>query len=81
MLSLVGKLLKDFILRLSHEADAYVPRTHDGLLKWKYAHINSVDFLFEGLGFDSWKETLKPRNITNGCFAETSDKPNRVCQK
>lgn len=56
MLSAVGKVLKDFIPRLSHEADglifqgwddAYVPRTHDGLLKWKYAHMNSVDFLFE----------------------------------
>ena len=56
MLSAVGKVLKDFIPRLSHEVDglifqgwddAYVPRTHDGLLKWKYAHMNSVDFLFE----------------------------------
>lgn len=56
MLSAVGKVLKDFIPRLSHEADGlifqgwddpYVPRTHDGLLKWKYAHMNSVDFLFE----------------------------------
>lgn len=56
MLSAVGKLLKDFIPKLSHEADGlifqgwddpYVPRTHDGLLKWKYAHMNSVDFLFE----------------------------------
>ena len=90
MLSVVGKLLKDFILRLSHEVDglifqgwgdAYVRRTHDGLLKWKYDHMNSVDFLFEGLGFDSYKETSKPRNITNGCFVETSHKPNRVCQK
>lgn len=56
MLSAVGKVLKDFIPRLSHQADGlifqgwddpYVPRTHDGLLKWKYAHMNSVDFLFE----------------------------------
>ncbi|KAH9302911.1 hypothetical protein KI387_014494 [Taxus chinensis] len=56
MLSAVGKLLRDFIPTLSHEADGlifqgwddpYVPRTHDGLLKWKYAHMNSVDFLFE----------------------------------
>lgn len=27
--------------------DPYVPRTHEGLLKWKYRHMNSVDFLFE----------------------------------
>lgn len=27
--------------------DPYVPRTHEGLLKWKYANMNSVDFLFE----------------------------------
>ena len=56
MPSAVGKVLKDFIPRLSHEADGlifqgwddpYVPRTHDGLLKWKYAHMNSVNFLFE----------------------------------
>ncbi|KAJ1411281.1 Nucleic acid-binding, OB-fold [Sesbania bispinosa] len=27
--------------------DPYIPRTHEGLLKWKYAYLNSVDFLFE----------------------------------
>ncbi|TKY63429.1 mRNA-capping enzyme [Spatholobus suberectus] len=56
LLSTVTKLLKEFIKRLSHEADGlifqgwddpYVPRTHEGLLKWKYAYLNSVDFLFE----------------------------------
>lgn len=56
LLSTVTKLLKDFIPRLSHEADGlifqcwddpYVPRTHEGLLKWKYPEMNSVDFLFE----------------------------------
>ncbi|CAN0879813.1 mRNA-capping enzyme [Linum grandiflorum] len=56
LLSAVKKLLKDFIPTLSHEADGlifqgwddpYVPRTHDGLLKWKYPEMNSVDFLFE----------------------------------
>ncbi|KAH1265811.1 mRNA-capping enzyme [Glycine max] len=56
LLSTVTKLLKEFIKRLSHEADGlifqgwddpYIPRTHEGLLKWKYAYLNSVDFLFE----------------------------------
>ncbi|CDP06519.1 unnamed protein product [Coffea canephora] len=56
LLSTVTKLLKEFIPRLSHAADGlifqgwddpYVPRTHEGLLKWKYASMNSVDFLFE----------------------------------
>ncbi|XP_077253045.1 uncharacterized protein LOC143892358 isoform X2 [Tasmannia lanceolata] len=56
LLSTVTKLLKGFIPRLSHEADGlifqgwddpYVPRTHEGLLKWKYPEMNSVDFLFE----------------------------------
>lgn len=27
--------------------DPYVARTHEGLLKWKYADLNSVDFLYE----------------------------------
>lgn len=31
--------------------DPYVPRTHEGLLKWKYARMNSVDFLFEVILF------------------------------
>ncbi|XP_031276098.1 mRNA-capping enzyme [Pistacia vera] len=56
LLSTVTKLLTEFIPRLSHDADGlifqgwddpYVPRTHEGLLKWKYARMNSVDFLFE----------------------------------
>ncbi|KAI8014757.1 mRNA-capping enzyme [Camellia lanceoleosa] len=56
LLSTVNKLLKEFIRRLSHEADGlifqgwddpYIPRTHEGLLKWKYPEMNSVDFLFE----------------------------------
>ncbi|KAF7845405.1 mRNA-capping enzyme-like [Senna tora] len=56
LLSTVTKLLKEFIRRLSHDADGlifqgwddpYVPRTHEGLLKWKYPEMNSVDFLFE----------------------------------
>ncbi|KAF6156800.1 hypothetical protein GIB67_033269 [Kingdonia uniflora] len=58
LLSTVTKLLKEFIPRLSHEADGlifqgwddpYVPRTHEGLLKWKYPEMNSVDFLFKVL--------------------------------
>ncbi|PIA38958.1 hypothetical protein AQUCO_02700264v1 [Aquilegia coerulea] len=56
LLSTVTKQLKDFIPKLSHAADGlifqgwddpYVPRTHEGLLKWKYPEMNSVDFLFE----------------------------------
>ncbi|XP_052175702.1 uncharacterized protein LOC127790300 [Diospyros lotus] len=56
LLSTVNKLLKEFIPRLSHAADGlifqgwddpYIPRTHEGLLKWKYPEMNSVDFLFE----------------------------------
>uniref|UniRef100_A0A1D1YR46 mRNA guanylyltransferase n=1 Tax=Anthurium amnicola TaxID=1678845 RepID=A0A1D1YR46_9ARAE len=56
LLSTVTKLLKEFIPILSHAADGlifqgwddpYVPRTHEGLLKWKYPEMNSVDFLFE----------------------------------
>ncbi|GAQ88422.1 mRNA capping enzyme family protein [Klebsormidium nitens] len=50
------KLLKQTVPKLSHEADGlifqgwddkYVTRTFEGLLKWKYAHMNSVDFLFK----------------------------------
>ncbi|XP_063938887.1 uncharacterized protein LOC108205048 isoform X2 [Daucus carota subsp. sativus] len=56
LLSAVTKLLREFIPKLSHEADGlifqgwddpYVPRTHEGLLKWKFPEMNSVDFLFE----------------------------------
>ncbi|KAM0991414.1 hypothetical protein ACFX13_009968 [Malus domestica] len=63
LLSTVNKLLKEFIPRLSHDADGlifqgwddpYVPRTHEGLLKWKYSHMNSVDFLFE-VTDDDWQ--------------------------
>ncbi|GER37973.1 mRNA capping enzyme family protein [Striga asiatica] len=63
LLSTVTKLLKGFIPKLSHAADglvfqgwddAYVPRTHEGLLKWKYPEMNSVDFLFEVLHFYSF---------------------------
>lgn len=56
MLSTTDKILHKFIPQLCHEADGlilqgwddpYVPRTHEGLLKWKYAHMNSVDFLLK----------------------------------
>jgi mRNA-capping enzyme len=56
LLSTVTRLLRDFIPKLSHDADGlifqgwddpYVTRTHEGLLKWKYPEMNSVDFLFE----------------------------------
>ncbi|TQD92797.1 hypothetical protein C1H46_021572 [Malus baccata] len=60
LLSTVTKLLRKFIPGLSHASDglifqgwddAYVPRTHEGLLKWKFPEMNSVDFLLE-LGVD-----------------------------
>ncbi|KAJ0520295.1 putative mRNA (guanine-N(7)-)-methyltransferase [Helianthus annuus] len=56
LLSAVSKLLKVFIPSLPHESDGlifqgwddpYVPHTHEGLLKWKYPEMNSVDFLLE----------------------------------
>ena len=46
------RILK-FIETLPHESDgliyqggrdAYVPRTHDGIMKWKFSQLNSVDF-------------------------------------
>lgn len=56
LLSTVKRVLKEFIPSLCHDADGlifqgwddpYVTRTHEGLLKWKYPEMNSVDFLFE----------------------------------
>uniref|UniRef100_A0ACD5ZXK4 Uncharacterized protein n=1 Tax=Avena sativa TaxID=4498 RepID=A0ACD5ZXK4_AVESA len=56
LLSTAKKVLKGFIPSLCHDADGlifqgwddpYVTRTHEGLLKWKYPEMNSVDFLFE----------------------------------
>ncbi|XP_074373520.1 uncharacterized protein LOC141713851 [Apium graveolens] len=56
ILSSVPKVLKEFIPKLPHDADGlifqrwddhYVPRTCEQLLKWKYATMNSVDFLYE----------------------------------
>nr|XP_011466499.1 PREDICTED: mRNA-capping enzyme subunit alpha-like [Fragaria vesca subsp. vesca] len=58
----------EFIPKLSHEADGlifrifickgwydpYVPLTHEGLLKWKYPEMNSMDFLFE-VGKNDWQ--------------------------
>ncbi|XP_039059115.1 mRNA-capping enzyme-like isoform X2 [Hibiscus syriacus] len=90
LLSTVNKVLKEFIPRLSHEADGlifqgwddpYVPRTHEGLLKWKYAQMNSVDFLFE-IGSDDrqqlflyerGKKKLMERDTVE--FRDVSDHP------
>ncbi|MCO5554041.1 hypothetical protein L7F22_007567 [Adiantum nelumboides] len=56
LLSTTEKLLHGFIKCLSHEADGlifqgwddpYLARTNESLLKWKYAHMNSVDFKFQ----------------------------------
>ncbi|XVF78903.1 hypothetical protein PTKIN_Ptkin14bG0175200 [Pterospermum kingtungense] len=66
LLSTVHKVLKEFIPKLPHESDGlifqgwddpYVPRTHEGLLKWKYAQLNSVDFLF-GIGSDDRQQVF-----------------------
>ncbi|KAL2643981.1 hypothetical protein R1flu_011568 [Riccia fluitans] len=54
LLSTTKELLVDFIQKLPHKADGlifqdwnevYVCGTDQGLLKWKYAGMNSVDFL------------------------------------
>lgn len=56
LLHTAKRVLKEFIPSLCHDADGlifqgwddpYVTRTHEGLLKWKYPEMNSVDFLFE----------------------------------
>ncbi|MCD7456513.1 hypothetical protein HAX54_031951 [Datura stramonium] len=58
--SLLSQNFSKNLSKLSHEADGlyfqgwddpYVPRTHEGLLKWKYPEMNSVDFLFEVVTF------------------------------
>lgn len=54
--ALEKKIFKELIPSLTHEADGvifqgwddpYVYRENRDLLKWKYPHLNSVDFLFE----------------------------------
>lgn len=40
-------LVTDDVTNFQGWDDPYVPRTHEGLLKWKYPEMNSVDFLFE----------------------------------
>lgn len=47
------KFLTDYIIYQGWD-DPYVPRTHEGLLKWKYANLNSVDFLFEVITTFFW---------------------------
>lgn len=56
LLSTVTKIFQELFPNLTHKADGlifqgwddpYVPRTHEGLLKWKFPEMNSVDFLFE----------------------------------
>ncbi|KAK4281148.1 hypothetical protein QN277_012673 [Acacia crassicarpa] len=88
LLSTVSKLLHKFIPQLSHPSDGlvfqgwddpYVPRTHEGLLKWKYPEMNSVDFLFElGAGgrcllflYERGKKKLMERNKV--FFKDVSD--------
>jgi mRNA-capping enzyme len=88
LLSAVEKVLKGFIPSLSHEADGlifqgwddpYVPRTHEGLLKWKYPEMNSVDFLYEqdesGRGMLSLFERGKKKHMDGNSvvFRDDSD--------
>ncbi|ESW34402.1 hypothetical protein PHAVU_001G149600 [Phaseolus vulgaris] len=87
LLSTVSKLLHKFIPQLSHSSDGlvfqgwddpYVPRTHEGLLKWKYPEMNSVDFLYEvGAGdrpmlflFERGRKKLMEENVI---FKDASD--------
>ncbi|KAL5134999.1 mRNA-capping enzyme [Glycine soja] len=90
LLSTVSKLLHKFIPQLSHSSDGlvfqgwddpYVPRTHEGLLKWKYPEMNSVDFLCEvvqvGAGdrpllflFERGRKKLMEENVI---FKDASD--------
>ncbi|KAB2098438.1 hypothetical protein ES319_A01G239200v1 [Gossypium barbadense] len=96
LLSTVNKVLKEFIPKLSHEADGlifqgwddpYVPRTHEGLLKWKYAQLNSVDFLFE-IGSDDHEQLFlhergrkKLMEGNTAEFREVSDPPSSFSGK
>ncbi|TYJ50945.1 hypothetical protein E1A91_A01G245000v1 [Gossypium mustelinum] len=96
LLSTVNKVLKEFIPKLSHEADGlifqgwddpYVPRTHEGLLKWKYAQLNSVDFLFE-IGSDDREQLFlhergrkKLMEGNTAEFREVSDPPSSFSGK
>eukprot|EP00899_Mesostigma_viride_P025155 jgi/Mesvir1/5824/Mv26558-RA.1 len=67
------KILRDFIPSLPHEADGlifqgwdecYVPRTSQELLKWKYAHMNSVDFLIDATDARSPRLFLRDKSST-----------------
>ncbi|KAG8504221.1 hypothetical protein CXB51_002535 [Gossypium anomalum] len=96
LLSTVNKVLKEFIPKLSHEADGlifqgwddpYVPRTHEGLLKWKYAQLNSVDFLFK-IGSDDREQLFlhergrkKLMEGNTAEFREVSDPPSSFSGK
>lgn len=72
-LSQTENLLRKFIPQLSHEADGlifqgfddnYICRTHEGLLKWKDAHHNSVDFLFKMKADGKHILLLKDKGLT-----------------
>lgn len=48
-----GWVLRSFVPKLTHECDgliyqgardAYVADTHPHIMKWKFSHLNSVDF-------------------------------------
>lgn len=88
LLSVASKLIKDIRPSLPHSADglifqawnaAYVPREHDGSLKWKYPGTNTVDFLFE-VGVDGsnllYLQEHGDKKLIEGCRVMFKDGTN-----
>ncbi|MCD7464432.1 hypothetical protein HAX54_052729 [Datura stramonium] len=79
VLSEASKLIKDLMPSLPHSIDGlifqawnatYVPREHDGRLKWKHPRKNTVDFLFE-VGVDGssllYLQEQENKKLIEGC--------------